>query len=118
MQEYHAAADEQRRNSKPGLMTGLFNTLDEPTDTDPNVEQLQNLSLSLPAPAPSQEVGSSQLLYMFTAGLSFADGALLPTFHSLSVYVIHTALDSLLKVATSPTAESGGHASAELADAG
>ena len=63
VQEYHAAADEQRRNSKPGLMTGLFNTLDEPTDTDPNVEQLQNLSLSLPAPAPSQEVAFSQLLY-------------------------------------------------------
>ena len=97
MQEYHAAADEQRRNSKPGLMTGLFNTLDEPTDTDPNVEQLQNLSLSLPAPAPSQEVASSQLLYMLTAGLSSADRSLLPDLHSLSVHVIHKALDSLLR---------------------
>lgn len=63
LQEYKAAAEDQhRKNSKPGLMTGLFNSLDGPSEGEASEHSPGSGSLSLQAPRPSQEVTCLVLL--------------------------------------------------------
>ena len=52
VQEYQAAKDQ--RSNKPGLMTGMFSTLDDPPDLDHPT--LDPSTLSLAAPWASKEV--------------------------------------------------------------
>lgn len=57
MQEYNAAADDQRRSNKQGLMTGLFNSLDDGNEADAAPEHLAGMqNLSFHPPQPSDEV--------------------------------------------------------------